>query len=288
MILYNLLIVWVGLLALGFLAPVVSPEGVKELGTDEALFVHNDPVVTHKIEWEVIRKLVKKDTNKVKTKNVGKIGVALFGRTVPYTVNNMVHLFNRTYGYGFDDKTTFHRIIKDFMVQTGDFQYHDGTGSYSIYNSRGKFKDENFLLLHDKYGRLSMANSGPNTNKGQFFITTDNTCPWLDGSYVVFGQVISGFDVLDALNNARTDKTDKPKDDFVFGKINIEVLDPTFEQSYDWSNVNDIGTFVSISYPRLSYEKFIIFISLSGLLWLLRRFYYARQARKDLEDSSYY
>ena len=98
------------------------------------------------------------------------------------------------------------------MIQGGDFTNHNGTGGRSIYGE--KFEDENFQIKHDKPYLLSMANSGPNTNGSQFFITTSET-PHLDGKHVVFGEVIEGFDLVDKLNNTRTDMSDHPTDKIV-------------------------------------------------------------------------
>jgi cyclophilin family peptidyl-prolyl cis-trans isomerase len=108
---------------------------------------------------------------------------------VPRTVNNFVCLARD----GYYDGVTFHRVIQDFMIQSGD---PSGTG-------RGgpgyTFKDEfDPKLKHDKPGILSMANAGPNTNGSQFFITHVPT-PWLDGKHSVFGQVIKGQDVVNKI-----------------------------------------------------------------------------------------
>ena len=95
------------------------------------------------------------------------------------------------------------------MIQGGDFTNHNGTGGESIYGK--KFEDENFELNHDKPYLLSMANSGPNTNGSQFFITTSITSH-LDGKHVVFGEVIKGFDIIYDLNTTDTDNKDMPTD----------------------------------------------------------------------------
>ena len=141
----------------------------------------------------------------------GRIIFELFDNETPLTCKNFRYLCSR--GLFNNDKpsyqnTIFHRVIKDFMIQGGDITNGDGTGGYSIYGE--KFDDENFNLKHNQPGILSMANSGENTNNSQFFITLNET-PWLDDKHVVFGIVISGFDIVQKIENLKTDSnTNKP------------------------------------------------------------------------------
>ena len=104
----------------------------------------------------------------------------------------------------------FHRVIKGFMVQGGDFVNKNGTGKISIYGD--KFKDESFAVKHTGPGLLSMANSGPNTNGCQFFITCQK-CDWLDGKHVVFGKVLDAASLLVVrkIENVSTNHKEEPR-----------------------------------------------------------------------------
>jgi len=117
----------------------------------------------------------------------GQINMELFDEVVPRTARNFYSIATGENQAGFTyTNSIFHRIIPEFMLQGGDFENFDGTGGQSIYGR--KFNDENFLVKHGSPGLLSMANSGPNTNGAQFFITTVKT-DWLDGKHVVFGRI---------------------------------------------------------------------------------------------------
>lgn len=143
--------------------------------------------------------------------NKGNFEARLFAKDAPKTVNNFVVLSRD----GFYNGLTFHRIIKDFMIQGGD-PNGDGTGGPGY-----QFEDEinNHKLVR---GALAMANSGPNTNGSQFFIVTKDKTDWLDGKHTVFGEITSGLDIVMKIEKVETDENDKPIEDIVINKIVIE------------------------------------------------------------------
>jgi peptidyl-prolyl cis-trans isomerase-like 1 len=146
--------------------------------------------------------------------SVGKIIVELYNDHAPKTCKNFATLAQRGYYNG----VVFHRVIPAFMIQGGD-STGTGRGGSSIYGE--KFEDEIHPdLKHTGAGILSMANSGPNTNGSQFFITLAPT-PWLDGKHTIFGRVKSGLAVVRKLGLVKTGREDRPVDEVKIVKAYI-------------------------------------------------------------------
>jgi peptidyl-prolyl cis-trans isomerase-like 1 len=159
---------------------------------------------------------VKKNLKKMQNKNFnletrfinikttfGEILVELYPKEAPKTCYNFLELCKQ----GYYNNIIFHRVIKNFIIQTGD-PTGTGKGGESIYGKT--FEDEITQdLKHTGAGILSMANAGPNTNSSQFFITLAPT-PWLDNKHTIFGRVFSGLKIVQRLGSVKTDKNDKP------------------------------------------------------------------------------
>jgi len=147
-----------------------------------------------------------KPTTVVLETNQGNIELTLYPDKAPKTVENFVGLVKKGYYNGL----IFHRVIKGFMIQGGD---PTGTGSGGTSLWGGTFADEfSPDLVFDKPGVLAMANSGPNTNGSQFFITTVPTT-WLNGHHTIFGRVSQGVDVLSKIEGTPTGQGDRPVQD---------------------------------------------------------------------------
>lgn len=151
--------------------------------------------------------------------NLGDISLELFTADAPKTVENFIKLSKD----GFYNGVKFHRVIKGFMIQGGDPNSKDNDWSNDGIGGPGyTFEDE--INSHKLVrGALAMANAGPNTNGSQFFIVTAEATPWLDGKHTVFGQVVTGMDIVLKIENVATDKTkgNHPIQDVVIKSIGI-------------------------------------------------------------------
>jgi len=151
--------------------------------------------------------------------NMGNIELELFAKETTKTVENFVGLANKGYYKGI----IFHRVIDNFMIQGGD-PTGTGSGGKSLWGK--SFNDEIIpQLVFDKEGLLAMANSGPNTNGSQFFITLAPTT-WLNGHHTIFGKVIKGMDVVKAIGKVAKNKSDLPLKDVVMESVTIEKRSP--------------------------------------------------------------
>ena len=151
--------------------------------------------------------------------SLGNIGLELYPDAAPKTVENFIKLAKA----GFYENTKFHRVIKGFMIQGGD-PYTKGEDQ-SVYGTGGpgyKFADEPNDLPMVR-GTLAMANSGPNTNGSQFFITTAET-PWLQGAHTIFGKVVSGMEVVDKIEAVKTtgDPYNRPLTPVIVNKVIVK------------------------------------------------------------------
>ena len=134
--------------------------------------------------------------------DAGDMTVGFYYDSAPNAIANFLRLAQE----GFYDGLTFHRVIKDFMIQGGD-PTGTGTGGPG-YTFEDEFNENKIVR-----GALAMANAGPNTNGSQFFIVTTEAAPWLDGKHTVFGRVVEGMEAVDAIEGAETDGRDKPLDE---------------------------------------------------------------------------
>lgn len=216
-------------LSLLYLAIFVNASFISETGSSKEVWYEPNPPVTVRVLFGIGYT----DPSTEKEKDM-EITIELYGSVAPKTVKNFVELAKGVKGKmkmdaSEDDvlniqykDTIFHRIIPGFVIQGGDVL--PNVAPFSIYGM--KFDDETFFLKHDRPGRVSMANQGPNSNACQFFITvSDEAIPHLDEHHVVFGQVVSGLEeLMSSVQNVETDDNDKPINDVKITFAFVEEL----------------------------------------------------------------
>jgi peptidyl-prolyl cis-trans isomerase B (cyclophilin B) len=148
----------------------------------------------------------------------GTIKMKLFTEKVPEMTKNFEELAKE----GKYNGVPFHRVVKNFMIQTGDFTQKNGTGGHSYKGPGTKLPDEISPNLKHLYSTVSMANSGPNTNGSQFFIVTNiDGATFLDGGYTIFGQVYEGMEVAEKIVDLQVPGTEKPKEEINMVKVEV-------------------------------------------------------------------
>lgn len=191
-----------GAVAAGFTSTVLAPQT-----KHEAAIVEEDLVRYERVKKKGYVRLVT---------NFGPLNLELYCDMLPKTCENFLKLAQR----GYYDGVRFHRSIRNFMIQGGD-PTGTGEGGESVWQKH--FEDEfKPNLTHSGRGVLSMANSGPNTNRSQFFITF-RSCRHLDGKHTVFGRVVGGLDTLTSMERVETDNKDRPIEDIIVEKAQVFV-----------------------------------------------------------------
>jgi cyclophilin family peptidyl-prolyl cis-trans isomerase len=206
----KILLLALGLLVVSILGLILTDKGVTM--PEENLVQNNNAPKTYNQPEQVLEEGV--DYGAVIKTSMGDIEIDLFENETPITVNSFLFLTKEK----FYDGLTFHRVVKDFVIQGGD---PDGVGTGGPgYQIQDEITDREY-----KAYTLGMANAGPNTNGSQFFITTgkidQQSLEVLNGNYTIFGEVTKGFAVIDSIERVETDATDKPLNPVVIESIQI-------------------------------------------------------------------
>ena len=179
----------------------------------ESINEENEENMNQENQTQQENTLVKLKTSK------GDISIELFNNDAPNTVKNFLSLASNN----FYNQTTFHRVIPNFMIQGGDPLSKDGDPLNDGTGGPGYIFDDEINDHKIVRGTLAMANAGANTNGSQFFIVTAQATPWLDGVHTVFGKVVEGMDVVEAISLAEKDGRDRPLEDIVIESVEITV-----------------------------------------------------------------